>query len=72
MGHNVDTKLYWTQVSYRTQDMVQDYLLSNFCVEPIEFLTKICLLDMVCSLIRKYKLPFSFKAATPSSINKCL
>ena len=31
-----------------------------------------CLLDWVCRLIRKYKLPFSFKAATPCSINKCL
>ena len=31
-----------------------------------------CLLDWVCRLIRKYKLPFSFEAATPYSINKCL
>ena len=31
-----------------------------------------CLLDWVCRLIRKYKLPFGFKAATPCSINKCL
>ena len=38
----------------------------------IQFLTKICLLDWVCTLIRKYKLPFSFKAATPCCINKCL
>ena len=29
----------------------------------------ICLLDWVCRLIRKYKLPFSFKAATPCSLN---
>ena len=31
-----------------------------------------CLLDWVCRLLRKNKLPFSFKAATPCSINKCL
>ena len=31
-----------------------------------------CLLDWVCRLIRKYKLSFSFKAATPFRINKCL
>ena len=31
-----------------------------------------CLLDWMCRLIRKYKLPFSFKAAVPCSINKCL
>ena len=30
-----------------------------------------CFLDWVCRLIRKYKLPVSFKAATPCSINKC-
>ena len=29
-----------------------------------------CLLDWVCRLIRNYKLLFSFKAATPCSINK--
>ena len=29
-----------------------------------------CFLDWVCRLIRKYKLPFSFKTATPCSINK--
>ena len=32
----------------------------------------ICLLDWVCRLIRKYKLPFSFRAATSCSINKFL
>ena len=31
-----------------------------------------CLLDWVFRPIRKYKLPFSLKAATPFSINKCL
>ena len=31
-----------------------------------------CLLDWICRLIRKYKLPFSFKAASPCSMNKCL
>ena len=31
-----------------------------------------CLLDWVSTLIRKYKLSFSFKAATPCSMNKCL
>ena len=31
-----------------------------------------CLLDWVCRLIRKYKLPFSFKAVTPFGKNKCL
>ena len=31
-----------------------------------------CLLDLLCRLIRKYKLPFSFKAATTCNINKCL
>ena len=30
------------------------------------------LLDWVYRQIRKNKLPFSFKAATPCSINKCL
>ena len=28
-----------------------------------------CLLDWVSRLIRKYKFPFSFKAATPCTIN---
>ena len=37
----------------------------HFYEEQIEFITKICLLDWVCRLIRKYILPFSFKAATP-------
>ena len=32
----------------------------------------ICLLEWVCRLIRKYKLPLSFKAATHCSINKSL
>ena len=32
----------------------------------------ICLLAWVYRLIRKYKLRFSFKAATACSINKCL
>ena len=31
-----------------------------------------CLLERVCRLIIKYKLPFNFKAATPCSINTCL
>ena len=31
-----------------------------------------CFLDWVCRLVRKYQLHFSFKAATPCSINKCL
>ena len=31
-----------------------------------------CFLEWVFRLIRKYKLPFSFKAAIPCSINKCL
>ena len=31
-----------------------------------------CFLDWVCRLIRKYKLPVSFKADTPCSISKCL
>ena len=32
----------------------------------------ICLLDWVCRLIRNNKLSFSFRAATPCSISKCL
>ena len=30
-----------------------------------------CLLQWVCRLIRKYKSPLRFRAATPCSINKC-
>ena len=42
---------------YGTQNVVWDYLSSNFYGEQIEFITKICLLDWVCGLIRKYKWP---------------
>ena len=54
---------------YGTQNIAWDNLLSIFYEEQIEFITKIYLLDWVCKLIRKYILPFSFKAATPCSIN---
>ena len=53
-------------------NVVQDNLSSNFLGEQIEFRTKICVRLCVCRLLRKYKLPFSFNAATPSSISKCL
>ena len=56
----------------RDTNVVRDNLSSSFCGEQIAFITKICLLDWVCRLLRKYKLPFSFKAATPCRINKCL
>ena len=59
---------YRMQMSYRTQNVIS----SNFYGEHIEFITKISLLDWVCRLIRKNKFPFSFKAATPFRINKCL
>ena len=55
---------------YGTQCVIWGNLSSNFYGEQIEYITKICLLDWVCGLIRKYKFPFSFKTATPSSINK--
>ena len=53
-------------------NVVRDNLSFNFCVGQIEFITKICLLDWVCRLPRKYKLPLSFKAATSYSISKYL
>ena len=46
-------------------NVVQDNLSSSFCGEQT-------LLDWVCRLLKKCKLPFSFKVATPGSINKCL
>ena len=61
--------LYGTQMPYRTQNVVWDNLLSNSYGEQIEQTD--CLLDLVSRLIRKYKLPFSFYAATPCKINKC-
>ena len=56
----------------RYTNVVRDNLSSSFCWEHIEFITKICLYNWMCRLLRKCKLPFSFKAATPCSINKCL
>ena len=64
--------LYRTKMFSRTQNVVQANLSSNFNGEQTEFITKMCLLYWVCRLIRKYKLPFSFKAATNCSINKYL
>ena len=50
-------------------NVICDNLSFSFCAEQIEFITKIC----VClnRLLRKYKLHFSLKAATPLGINKC-
>ena len=67
------TKIYSFKLNVvRYTNVVRDNLSSSFCWEQIEFITKICLYDWVCRLLRKCKLPFSFKAATPCSINKCL
>ena len=63
---------YRTQMLYGTQNVVRDNFSSNFYGEQIEFINIVIWLDWVCTLIRKYELSFSFKAATPSSINKCL
>ena len=52
----------------RTGQSFIPFLWGTDCVHN----QNMCLSDWVCRLIRKYKLPFSFKVATPCSINKCL
>ena len=68
-GLNViqDTNVVWDAKCCAGQSFIQ-FLWGTDWVHN----QNMCLLDWVCKLIIKYKLPFSFKAATPCSINKCL
>ena len=63
--------VYGTQMLYGTQNVTKSFIQFLWGADWIH-IQNMCLLYRVCMLIRKYKLPLSFKAAIPCSINKCL
>ena len=54
---------------YKTQMLYWTIAHPFFVGNRLSSSKNMCLLDWVCRLLRKYKLSFSFKAATPCSIN---
>ena len=62
-----DTNVVQDTICRTGQSFIQ-FLWGTDCV----YYQDMCLLEWVCRLIRKYKLPFSFTAATHCRINKSL